>query len=193
MGVILLNKLEIGDSKYWKILNNCARFESNQILKKLFDLIWNFKYSYSTSFDKIEDGGPSWCRFAVSECLVSIVVILFACRNVYLLGTFIVTLLTSNVELSMVDVLMLCDQILVCQWKLLDIFHHSCVRKISSFAMYQLLMLCRHWTVDFAMNKLVTNISTGNEGKLFLFVHSVLFILQCIFVTVFRQQMYERI
>jgi len=33
IGVILLNKQEIGNGKYSKISNNCALFESNRILK----------------------------------------------------------------------------------------------------------------------------------------------------------------
>jgi len=37
IGVILLNKLEIGDSKYSKISNNCARFESNTDVTIRFD------------------------------------------------------------------------------------------------------------------------------------------------------------
>jgi len=37
IGVILLNKQEIGDGKYSKISNNCARFESNTEVTTRFD------------------------------------------------------------------------------------------------------------------------------------------------------------
>jgi len=37
IGVILLNKQETGDGKYSKILNNCARFESNTEVTIRFD------------------------------------------------------------------------------------------------------------------------------------------------------------